>query len=911
MKQSAKIIGCLALSALFATPLFSQIEDVENLGAVSGVSGDDMSKTFSTNVANTLYGKIAGLTVMQSGAEPGNDAPTFRSRGVSTFDSGRDVTVVIDGFPSSYELFQQLSPSEIESVELLKDAAAAAVWGNRGANGVLYVKTKRGQNQPLQLNVKAQYGLQAPTRLPEFLGSYDYATLYNEARVNDYGAGAETYTDADLEAYRTGSDPYGHPDVNWFDQVLRQVSPMANYDLTARGGSSTVKYFVLLDVTTNKGLYEKTAKVSENTKDFSYTRYNFRTNVDIQLSKHIASQFTLGGTVEDRITPGRARNTSGEYSSNMFSLLYKLAPNSFPVYNEDGTIGGNATYYNPWAEITETGYYSTNKRTAQMSGKLTGDLSMITPGLSVYAALSFNTVYKGYTIGTAEYARFSFDGVQYSEPSALSIKENTYSQWRNTVVYGGATYDRWLGASHLKADFMGGFEEEQTSATDRPYKDVVYSGRLTYAYDKRYVVDLSFAYDGTDRFAKGKRFGFFPSAAAGWIISNEDFMESCDAIRLLRLRASYGLMGNKYTSASRFPYNQYYTNGNYYLGTSNSANSYYVQNYMAYPDATWEKERATNIGIDASFDMGLSVQVDVFDKYRYDILATPYSVLPSFVGFKIPNMNIGEVDNKGLEITARFDHSSDAGVNWFVEGNTSFARNRIVFNSETPKTYAYQERTGHRVDQPFVLIADGFFMDQADIDSHATQTFVAVQPGDIKYVNQNPDDDNVIDDYDFVANGYTTVPEWNVGLHAGASYKGFDADIQFQGALNRTVYLSSAYFQTFQNNGQASTIALDRWTPATASTATYPRLSSVEDKNNFQTSSFWQRNGNFLKLRTLEVGYTLPATVTGKVGLQAARVYLNGENLFSLDHMKGMCDPEVLSGYPALRTISLGLGINL
>ena len=354
---SAQVVVTDSASTERLVPIaYGERPDWEMTGAVSSVKGDELIKSFTTNVANTLYGRLPGLTVGQQSSEPGDDAPTLHARGIGTFGSGRDVTIIIDGFPSTYELFQQLSPQEIESVNLLKDAASAAIYGNKAANGVLLVKTKRGVNAPLELKLGVRFGMQQATRLPDFLDSYDYARLYNEAMVNDYGPGSEVYSAADLDAYKNGTDKYRYPNVNWYDQLLRKLSPIADYNLSARGGSDVVRYFVLLNVATNSGLYKGTEKESDYTKDFSYTRYNFRTNVDVKLSKRISSEFTLGGSVEDRVNPGRVRNNvSGEYSTNVFNLMAKLPPNAFPVYYEDGRIGGNSAYYNPWAEITETG----------------------------------------------------------------------------------------------------------------------------------------------------------------------------------------------------------------------------------------------------------------------------------------------------------------------------------------------------------------------------------------------------------------------------------------------------------------------------------------------------------------------------------------------------------------------------
>ena len=491
----------------------------------------------------------------------------------------------------------------------------------------------------------------------------------------------------------------------------------------------------------------------------------------------------------------------------------------------------------------------------------------------------------------------------------MSISESAYNQWRNFVAYGFLNYDRTFGAHHVDAMLMGGYEEYNVSTTDLPYKDVVSGGRLTYSYDKRYVGEFSFAYSGCDNYAPGKRFGFFPAGSLGYVISNEEFLKGNRVVDYLKLRASYGLTGNKDNGSTRFPYNQYYTGGNYYLGESNTATYYYVQNYYANPDATWEKDTKFNIGFDAILFDRLSITADYFKERRYDILTMPYDVLPSFVGFERPELNIGEVSNQGFEAVVRYTGKETKDLTWFVEASAWFARNKITYNAEAPQNYDYQYRTGHRVDQPFLLESLGFFNDQAEIDQSPTQTFATVQPGDLKYADLNNDDR--IDAEDYKAIGYTDVPECTLGLHAGATYKGFDFDILFQGAVNRSVYWSGSYFEAFQNDGQISSIALNRWTEDTKATATYPRLSASNNQNNYQSSSFWQKNGDFLKLRSLEVGYTIPSNLTKKIKIEGIRVFANGTNLFSLDHMDGFTDPETLTGYPAMRTVSLGLSVQL
>ena len=892
-------------------------------GAVSSVKEDELSKTFATNLLNTLYGKLPGLFVGQTSGEPGNDSPILNSRGIGTFGSGSDIFVVIDGFPSDKLILNQLTVQEIESISLLKDASATAIYGSRGANGVLLVTTKRGTASPMKIKFGVQYGLQQATRLPEFLDSHDYAKLYNEALRND--GQAEKYSQTELDAYKNGTDPVLYPNVNWYDQVLRDVTPMSNYSLSAIGGGNSVRYAVILNVLNNQGIYKKTENESLNTKNFSYNKYSYRTNVDISLSKRLTAAVTLGGSVEDRVNPGRERNgISGEYSSNIFNLLANVAPNSFPVRVDDNRLGGSSLYYNPWGEITQTGYYSTRSRTAQMAAKLTGDLGMITPGLSVSGSVGFNTYFKSYSVWNRNYARYSSERDQttndlihtvYGEDTSLNGNESQSSQWRSFVLQSFLNYNRVFDSHGVSAMLMTEYEENTISGVDLPFKSINSGGRFTYSFDKKYIGEFSFGYSGGDNFASGDRFGFFPAASVGWIASEENFLKENEIIHYLKLRASYGLTGNKNTGDRRFSYIQYYGGRNYYLGTTNSSIFYLLESALANKNATWEKAKKTNIGFDAAFlkNNALSVSFDYFRENRYDILTKPSDAVAQYLGFSLSNLNIGKVENSGFEAIVRYNAAASKDLSYFTEASAWYARNKIKYNAEAPKLYDYQYSTGLSIGTPFVLESIGFY-EESDFNADGSlkngipvPVFEQVKPGDLKYKNQN--DDNVIDGNDFVPMGYSSIPEVTLALRAGIKYKSFDFEALFQGALNRTVYRGGNYYHAFQNDGQVSSVALGRWTPETASSATYPRLSANNNMNNYQRSSFWQENGNFLKLRNLEIGYSLPENVKKKLSVENVRVFFNGTNLFSFDHMDSFTDPEVLTGYPAMRIYSLGLNV--
>ena len=886
------------------------LPDWQVTGAVSRIGGDELTDFYTSNVVNTLFGRIPGLTVQEVGAEPGADTPTLNSRGVGTFGSGTGLFVVIDGFASTLDFFSRLTPGEIESVELLKDATATAIYGNRAANGVLVVKTRHGDvSSPLKIDFGVKVGFQQPLRLPEWLGSYDYATLYNEALANE--GQSPMYQNDALDAYAAGDSPLLYPDVDWYNEIFRSSSPIYVYNLSASGGINSVRYFVHFNGVNNYGLLRNPMPTNDFAKRQSFSRYNFRTNVDVILSRRLTASIILGGSVEDKTTPGVSESTS-----SIIDLAANVPPNAFPVLASEGQLGGNATFANPIGEMTERGYISYNGRTAQAALRLTEKLDFITQGLSISGAVSFNNYYKAYSNKTRSYARYTpvqdssgeISFTQIGEDTELGGDESQSYQWRNIVANAFINYDRVFDRKHyLKAMLRYDYDEYTVSSETLPYQNVGMAGQLSYSYGRRYIGEFTFGYHGTGNFAPGQRFGFFPAGGISWVISEESFLKDSNVVNHLKLRATYGLVGNSDIGGARWMYNQYYNwNGYYLFGDQYSQSDTYLEGTKANPYVTWEKARKLNIGLEARLFDYLYFTFDYFREHRYDILTTPDANVPSYVGFSRPSMNLGIVDNNGFEAVLGYNRTAGE-FRYKVEASAWYAHNNVVYNSEAPQIYDYLYSTGHIVGQPFAYEAIGFFRDQEDIDSSPTQVWGEVYPGDIKYKDQN--EDGVINEEDKYPIGYTSRPELTLALDLQFQYKGFDLQMLFQGAVNRTVYLDGRQFQAFQNNGKISTFALGRWTPETAATATYPRLATTGNENNYQYSSFWQRNGNFLKLRYLSFGYTFSSPAMKKANVDGLRLYLSGTNLFSLDYMQGFCDPEVLSGYPAVRTLSLGVDL--
>ena len=892
--------------------------------AISTVEGEKLQRTFTTNVASTLYGRLPGLTLMEGSNEPGFSigSNSMFARGIGTFrDDAQKMLLLVDGYECD---FTQLSSFEIESVTLLKDASATAIYGARGANGVLLVTTKKGSTSALQVSLRAQVGFQQAKRMEEFMGGYDHARFYNEAYKND-GKGDYYYSPEDLEAYRTGSDPYFHPNVDWASQTLRKVNPIMNYDLSFRGGGERVRYFVMLNILNSKNLVKPMADRSDNTKNADFTKYSFRSNVDIDITRYLTAEVLLGGMVQDHTTPG------WESDSNLFSMINGIPPISFPVYNPDNSYGGTALSGNPLAEITDMGFYSRNSRLLNSAIKLTGKLDFITPGLSASVALSYNNYFKGYTIRGRSYSRYSItkgadDNPLYHQHSVntdLGNDENRAEEWNNVTFRAFLNYGRTFGHHDVNAFMLFNYDELAISrrnmpdgyqnasnfynwnrynilSDNLPVKHAGFAGRATYAYNKKYVAEVSFSYEGSDKFPGHGRFGFFPAASLGWILSRESFMKNVTFVDFLKVRGSYGVVGNDAIGGERYMYDQTFNSAEGYLfGVAPTDPGSLREWRVANQDVTWEKDKKFNIGVEGRFFDCIDMSFDYFQHKRNNILVVPDATLPSFLGMIPPYLNQWRMTNSGFEAMWRYTNSAKNPFRFYVEANAWFAHNKIDFMAEEVKLYDYQRRTGQSYGKSYALIAEGFFNSQEEINaSGLTYEWGTIRPGDIRYKDMNGD--NVINDNDFYPDGYNNIPEITMNLESGISWKDFDFSFLFQGAARRDVYYS---ISAFAGDSRIPEMARGRWTSETAQTATYPRLTTEVDNINFRTSTFWKRNGSFLKLRNVELGYTLKNLIRKGSNL---RIFANGTNLFSLDYMDGMTDPEIFGGYPTLRTVSLG-----
>lgn len=891
--------------------LYDTQKKVNSILSSESVYTKDLLSSPVTALNNALSGRLSGLSTLQSTGIPGLDAAGYALR-------GQDPTIVVNGIPRD---LISIDFDEIESVTVLKDALATGMLGMRSAGGAILITTKKGEAGKQKISFTAQTGLQTPVNLPKPLDAFNYASLYNEALLND--GKAPVYTSADLEAFRTGSDPMGHPNVDWYKEILKDNAPFTRYNLNTSGGGNNARYFLAVDYLDQQGLLKGSDKNSYSTNS-DFKRYIVRTNIDVDLSKNLMVNLNLFGRIENGNSPGAASIGSlngRDVNLRVNSIFNSLAttPNgAYPLRNPDGSLGGNKDFTNNiFGQSTQSGYTLSYGREMSADVSFKRTLDDVTKGLWLKGLVSFNTnlsevtargksfaVYQGQNGPTGvTYKRFGTDGTIVAGTSI-----NTY-QYKNFYSELSAGYERTFGDHHVKALANANIQSIYISS-DLPLSYQTLAGSVAYDYKEKYLAEVVMSYSGLNRYADNKRFGFFPVAGLGWNIAKESFIaDHVKWLNTLKLRTSYGRTGN--ANAGYFVYNQYFADGDgYYFGGGSGTFVYSVsEQTLANANITWEKADKFNLGLDLGlFNDKLTLTTEYYHNKYFDLLQIR-GKNSSIIGNTFPLENIGTTNYSGLDFTASYRNHLN-NFNYFVSGNFT-ANNKIIkYQDEVFRQYDWMKRTGQRTDQTFGYQADGFYQNATDIaNSPKTEGYIPV-PGDLKYKDLNGD--GIINQFDQEALK-NNKPIVYYGLSFGFDYKGFDFSALLQGAENRMIYLSGVTQWEFQNEGkgQAFERHLGRWTPETAGTATYPRLAIGSNPNNQATSSFWLRSGNYMRLKNMEVGYTIPQRLAARIKLASIRFFANGMNLFTISDNKGI-DPEVYgTGYPALRVINAGINIKL
>nr|WP_193352426.1 TonB-dependent receptor [Bacteroides graminisolvens] len=907
------------------------------VGAISQVSSKELLASPAANVSQAIAGKIPGVITTQTSGAPGQDDTKINIRGRATFAGDGSPLILVDGVERT---FSQIAPDDIETISVLKDASATAVYGVRGANGVMLITTKRGRDQKPEVNLTANWQIQSPTRSDTYLDSYQSVVLLEEALKND-GLPSQ-FSANDIEMYRksaagelSGLDAMLYPNVDWYDEVLKKSAPAQRYNVSVRGGTKRMRYYASAELYDQKGLIKELSQdMYGNSSSPSYRRYAFRANMDLFLTKDLTFSVNFGTRFEER----RGSNTSesSTFSQTFYELNHTpgwLFPVSYEVQNGESTktlYGGSSQYQsNIVAALAKGGYYRATNTINETNFVLDYKMDWLTKGLSAKGMVSFDydSYYK--KMFKADFATYelnnrdnyeSMDAYnQFNSDGELAYsKENstTYKLYMEAQV----NYARQFGKHDVTAMVLYNQNDYRyNSELAKRYQGLV--GRVTYGYDDRYLAEFNAGYNGSENFLQGKRFGFFPAVSLGWRISNEEFMAgTAQWLNNLKIRASYGEVGNDiYTvngTAQRFLYEEKWSqvSNAYYFGSSGKTGIYESQ----YPNlgVTWERAHKYNVGLEFGLWNGLlNGNIDVFYEKRNDIL-TSYLTRPQWVGVALAAGNLGETKNSGYEIELKHNNRINEDLSYNVGLTYSHARNEIISMDEPELKTAYRKREGNPISQYFGLIAEGF-VTQADLDNpdFPVSTFGAVKVGDLKYKDANGD--GFIDDRDESRIGYSDIPENTYALSLGVNYKGWGFSVMFQGVDHVSRYYDAEAMYAFVSGGKVKEHHLERWNPAQSEAynlqhANYPLLhyDNYGDHNQ-RTNSFFLKNGSFVRLKNIELSYTLPENWSKVAGMSNCRLYVNANNLITWDHLNNLTDPESNGSnrYPIMKTVNFGVNI--
>jgi TonB-linked SusC/RagA family outer membrane protein len=896
-------------------------------GAITTIKGEDLVKAPVAGISNALIGLTSGIQAIQNSGEFGGEKATIRIRGIATLNSGgRDPFILVDGVERA--TYNDIDANEIESINILKDAASTTPYGVRGANGVILITTKQGKIGAPQVNFTANVAALQPIILPKFIESYDYAVLRNEAERNM--GRAETFTAEDLELYRTGADPIFHPSKNWAKELLKPMSFQQRYNANISGGTERLRYFTSFGYFSQGGVYNKPEQDFGLPFKQKYDRYNIRMNFDFDVTDDFSLSVKLGEHISDNVIPN-----GGAFSA--YDRAVNASPMSSPGFVNgkyiEGVIGlpSGVPHFNPWGQAGLTSKGGGNiedifSNTLNTSISAKYKLDKITKGLALRGMGAYDTYYqktaarsKGFPAYTVMKAPASPGGMilyqsedegPYKNMSE-GINDNERDKWRKMYGELAIDYKRTFGADHTVSGLVLG------NISKAYYPDLLFKlpnaylglvSRVTYDFKKRYLTEFNMGYNGSENFPEGKRFGFFPSYGLGWVATEESFIPKNELLTFLKIRGSYGKVGNDQIGGKRY----LYLNGPYALsnggfhrvvfgeaGTNMAFYNVYNEGEIGNPDVTWETAVKHNIGAEIRmFSDRLSLTGDYFQEKRDNILWT-LSTVPELVAAVLPAANIGKVENKGYELEVGFNDKI-GDFNYWVKGMYSYAKNKIIYQDEATKRYEWLQKTGRSIDQYFGLIFEGFYNTQEEIDDPKRpisqwEESTGLKPGDMKYRDLNGDNKITTDDMGNV--GYTNSPDVNYSIAGGFSWKGFDVSVLFQGTDNVSLSFTNATAYPFTNGwGAAQEWHMERWTAeryANGDPINFPRVELSPDRqHNYQSSTFWIQNASYFRFKNAELGYRFEPKALSKVGFKSLRIFVSGNNLFTWTDLKYSKDPD-------------------
>ena len=931
-------------------------------GSLAVVDTKELIKPPVSSITNVLAGSVPGVATVQTTGQPGEDAADIYIRGVGSLSSSASKPLVlVDGVERD---FSQIDPNEIENFSILKDAASTAVFGVRGANGVILITTKRGQEGRPSISVSTNTGLQQPSTMVSQVGSYEYARYWNMKMQNDGETDARKYfTDYALEAYRTGSDPLFYPNMNWKKEVFNDVFVQTKNNINISGGGKNARYFVSMGYLYQNGVLKQVESIPYN-NNYNYNRYNYRANLDFSLSPSTTMKFNIGGYVGKQQAPLSVKTDGSEWNAVTIWTVPLVSPGLIdgkrtlvPTESVPTGIELNRDGYFTFFGYGYEQYYNT---TLNIDVEINQRLDFITDGLSLTLKgaydNSFNTHKKRHSWSN-EYNRIYYASF-YDDPSkpmtdpdydktivlvpeskddVLRYEEEN-GRDRNWYIEGKLNWDRSFGPKgqhkvsamflyNQSRDYYPRYSTGETSTYQYiPHSYVGFVGRATYNYKGKYLADFSIGYNGSENFAPGKtRYGAFPSGSVGWVISEEPFMETQNFISYLKLRASLGKVGNDLGS-TRFMYmpTVWVSNGGYSFGETNpNMAEAYGEGVAGNDGVTWETAVKQNYGIDAEFLRSrLSLNLDLFFEHRSGILLKPNNT-PSIISMTLPSLNIGEVNNHGYEVSLGWRDKIKGGFEYFATANVSFARNKIIYMDEIESEFPWQNQTGGSVGRytglyKFVRLyqysdftegPDGSLILNPELPQPSSQVY----PGDAMY--EDISGDGIVNGDDKMVTGYSTIPEYVFGLNAGFNFKGFNFSMQWTGATNVNKLMDLEYRIPYTNAGGRGLLEYfyeDGWTVENQD-GTLPRAAETSEVWNSEPSTLWLRDASYLRLKTVTFGYTFPGKGWLKaVGVKSLNISFSGYNLLTFTGLD-FIDPESLTdrngAYPLVKIYSLGLNL--
>jgi TonB-linked SusC/RagA family outer membrane protein len=917
------------------------------VGALASVSAKDLLQSPQANISNALVGRLPGLIAVQRSGQPGRDASTIRIRGIGTFaqknqdrpddPDPQDPLIMVDGIESSN--FNDIDPSEIESFTILKDASATAVYGVRGANGVVLITTRRGAAGKPRISFSTNVAATNFPFLRKNQNSYDYTRTYNEAlKYDSYvtGSYAPRFTEEDIEQFRLGTDPVNYPSTDWYEYLLRKFGYQTRTNFNVSGGTDKLKYFLSLGYFTQEGMFNTSIYDPGYNYQAEYKRYNLRSNIDVDVTKNFKVSFDISTQIGDIRDPQWSMG-------GLFEGLSSSLPFASPK------VMDNHIVTNKWGGTTpmtpfDKGWKQTYENNLNGSVRLNYKMDYLLKGLALRGAVSyrnFNSDIKDYRVDGMNYIVVDVEGeskyLTNSEPKEM---QTGWDIGKNTRIYleAGLDYARTFGNHTVTGLVL--YNQTKFNApwlefnVPNGYQGIV--GRITYNFKHRYLAEYNIGYNGTENFDVGKRFGFFPAYSLGWVLSEESFFPKNDVATFIKFRGSYGSVGNDKIGGDRFLYRPttfIRPNVQYGLNAGSNPSSYfwgegqnlvghlgYLEGKIGNPDLTWERADKLDAGVDLKlWKDKINITFDYFKETRNNILWNRQTV-PAIIGANMPAYNLGKMQNTGWEgEISYYDKIRD--FQYFIKGNYTYAHNQVIYKDEVVRTYSYRYETGQRFGQFFGLVADGLYNTWEEVNDPNRPVYQwsnnLIQPGDIRYVDINGD--GIINDNDQAPIGYSNFPEVIFGFSVGGEWKGFDFSVLFQGADKVSNMPSRRTIQGYYTNTGANADLLKSWTRERYEAGlpiVYPRYAADYGNHNYQWSTYWLEDASYVRLKNAEIGYTFRGEILNKAGINSVRLYANGSNLITWANMFPGEDPEFPTGennsepYPLTRVFNLGLNVN-